>query len=198
MKAQTEPLEHASVRQYCKLVRVPAIANSFVSLAEQAVKENQSHIRYLEALLQVESEERDRHAIDNRTRDAQLPRMKTLEEFDFTQSPQIPAVKIRELAEGGYIERSEPVVLIGECGTGKSHLATGLCVEACPEDAIRMDTGILELGAYSRAELFLDREFLLSDKPELTTHEQYPGELEGVAVRRVNLLKLAKGHGKPS
>ena len=38
MKAQTEQLEHASVRQYCKLVRVPAIANSFVSLAEQAVK----------------------------------------------------------------------------------------------------------------------------------------------------------------
>jgi len=124
MKPHTENLEHASVRQYCKLVRVPAIGASFVSLAEQAVKENQSHIRYLEALLQVESEERDRHAISNRTRDAQLPRMKTLEEFDFAQAPQIPAAKIRELAEGGYIERSEPVVLIGECGTG-------LCLAAC-------------------------------------------------------------------
>jgi hypothetical protein len=41
--------------------------------------------------------------------------MKTLEEFDFAQAPQIPAAKIRDLAEGGYIERSEPVVLIGEC-----------------------------------------------------------------------------------
>ena len=99
--------------------------------AGRAVKENQTHIRYLEALLQVESEERDRHAIANRTRDAQLPRMKTLEEFDFAQAPKIPAAKIRELAQGGYIERSEPVVLIGECGTGKSHLATGLCLEAC-------------------------------------------------------------------
>jgi hypothetical protein len=55
MKNQTEPLEHASVRQYCKAVRVPAIGANFVSLAEQAVKENQTHIRYLEALLQVES-----------------------------------------------------------------------------------------------------------------------------------------------
>ncbi len=127
----TEPLEHASVRQYCRTVRTPAIGASFVSLAEQAVKENQSHIRYLEALLQVESEERDRHAVENRIRDAQLPRVKTLEEFDFGQSPQIPAAKIRELAEGGYIGRSEPVVLIGECGTGKSHLATGLCLAAC-------------------------------------------------------------------
>jgi DNA replication protein DnaC len=57
--------------------------------------------------------------------------MKTLEEFDFAQAPQIPAAKIRELAEGGYIECNEPVVLIGECGTGKSHLATGLCLAAC-------------------------------------------------------------------
>jgi DNA replication protein DnaC len=69
--------------------------------------------------------------IQNRLRDAQLPRMKTLEEFDFAQAPHLPAAKIRDLAEGGYIERSEPVVFIGECGTGKSHLASGLCVAAC-------------------------------------------------------------------
>jgi DNA replication protein DnaC len=129
----TEALEHASIRQYCKAVRVPTIASNFVSLAEQAIKENHTHIRYLEALLQMESEERDRHAIANRIRDAQLPRTKTLEEFDFNQAPQIPAAKIRDLAEGGYIERSEPVVLIGECGTGKSHLATALCLVACQQ-----------------------------------------------------------------
>lgn len=131
MKNATESLDHASVRQYCKAVRVPVIGANFVSLAEQAVKENHSHIRYLEALLAIESEERDRHAIQNRIRDAQLPRMKTLEEFDFGQAPRIPAARVRELAEGGYIDRSEPVVFIGECGTGKSHLATGLCVAAC-------------------------------------------------------------------
>jgi DNA replication protein DnaC len=131
VKNITEPLEHASVRQYCKLVRTPAIGANFVSLAEQAIKENQTHVRYLEALLQVETEERDRHATENRIRDAQMPRVKTLEDFDFGQSPQIAAAKIRELAEGGYIGRSEPVVLIGECGTGKSHLATGLCLATC-------------------------------------------------------------------
>ena len=54
-----------------------------------------------------------------------------MEEFDFAQAPQIPAAKIRDLAEGGYIERSEPVVLSGECGTGKSHLASGLFLAAC-------------------------------------------------------------------
>jgi hypothetical protein len=49
-------------------VRTPAIAANFLSLAERAVKENHTHIRYLEALLALECEERDRHAIDNRIR----------------------------------------------------------------------------------------------------------------------------------
>jgi hypothetical protein len=131
MKEQTQALEHASVKQYCKDLRVPMIGAHFVQLAEQAIKEQRSHIGYLEALLTMESEERDRHAIQQRLRDAKLPRVKTLEEFDFNQARQIPAAKIRELAEGGYIERVEPVVLMGECGTGKTHLATGLCVAAC-------------------------------------------------------------------
>ena len=133
MSHQTEPLEHASVRQYCKLVRAPAIAANFAALAEQAIKEKHSHVRYLEALLAMECEERDHHAVSNRIRDAQLPRLKTLDEFDFEKAPQIPAAKIRDLAQGGYIGRSEPIVLIGDCGTGKTHLATGLCLAACQQ-----------------------------------------------------------------
>ena len=131
MKTQPQPLEQASVKQHCKAVRLPTVGANFVSLAEQAAKENQSHVRYLEALLAMECEERDRHAIENRIRDAQLPRIKTLEEFDFAQAPRIPAAKIRQLADGGYIDRSEPIIFIGDCGTGKSHLATGLCLAAC-------------------------------------------------------------------
>ncbi len=131
MSQDTATLQQASVRHYCKAVRMPAIGANFVALAEQAVREKRSHIGYLEALLAMEVEERDQHAIDNRLRGAYLPRIKTLEEFDFGKAPQINAAKIRMLAEGGYIDRAEPVVLIGDCGTGKTHLATGLCVAAC-------------------------------------------------------------------
>jgi DNA replication protein DnaC len=96
-----------------------------------AVKEKQSHLDYLEALLAAELEERERNTVQRRLRDARLPRLKTLEEFDFSQSPKISAAEIRQLAEGGYIERAEPILLIGDCGTGKTHLMTGLCVAAC-------------------------------------------------------------------
>ena len=106
----------------CKQLRMPMMRPSVEKLAEQAVKQKKSHVGYLEALLAAEVEERERHhrATDQ---EAHLPRVKTLEEFDFAQSPRVTAAKMRELAEGGYIERAEPVLFIGECGTGKTHLA---------------------------------------------------------------------------
>jgi chromosomal replication initiation ATPase DnaA len=128
---QSAALLEASIKQHCKVLRMPAVASQFVSLAEQAVKENQSHYGYLEALLATEIEERERNTVERRIREAHLPRLKTLDEFDFTQCPQVNAAQVRELAEGGYIARAEPVLFIGECGTGKTHLLTGLCVAAC-------------------------------------------------------------------
>ena len=107
------------------------IGANFARVSEEAIKEKRSHIGYLEALLAMETEERDRHAIQRRIQEAKLPRVKTLEEFDFGQAAQISAAKIRELAEGGYIDKAEPVVFLGDCGTGKTHLLTGLCVAAC-------------------------------------------------------------------
>ncbi len=52
-----------------------------------------------------------------------------MDDFDFIECPQVNATQMRELAEGGYIERAEPVLSMGECGTGKAHLLlTGICV----------------------------------------------------------------------
>ena len=130
MKEQTQALEHAGVKQYCKALRTPTIGLQFQTLADQAIREKHTYTRYLEALLAMEVEERERHTVARRIQDARLPRLKTIEDFDFSQSA-VPATRIRELADGSYIGRAEPVVLIGECGTGKTHLATALCVAAC-------------------------------------------------------------------
>ena len=124
-------LQEATVQQQCKQLRLPAIGAQCVRLAEQAVRERQTHLGYLEALLASELEERERKTIERRLRDARLPRMKTLEEFDFSQSPKVSPWEIQELAGGDYIGRAEPVIFLGEPGTGKTHLLTGLCVAAC-------------------------------------------------------------------
>src|SRR5664280_1458938 len=146
-------MEAASIAQHCQTLRLGAIGAQFASLAEEARQKNHSHLHYLEALLQAEVEERERRSIELRLKDAHLPRMKTLEEFDFAQSPHISASRIRALAEGGYLQRSEPVLLVGEPGTGKTHLATALAnqlVESQREQSLsRM------LARWSRVELIV-------------------------------------------
>lgn len=126
-----QALEAGTIRQSCKQLRMPTIAAQFTKLADEAAKQKQTHLAYLDALLSLEVDERERHVIDRRLREAKLPRMKTLDDFDFAQSPKISVGEIGRLAEGAYLERAEPVVLIGDCGTGKTHLATALCVAAC-------------------------------------------------------------------
>src|ERR1700686_4849648 len=123
-------MEAASIAQHCQTLRLGAIGAQFASLAEEASKQNHSHLHYLEALLQAEVEDRERRSIELRLKDAHLPRMKTLEDFDFTQSPHIPASRIRALAEGGYLERAEPVLLVGDPGTVGCNVARGLAVAA--------------------------------------------------------------------
>src|SRR5271167_4953945 len=131
MSAQTAVLEAAVIRQQCKVLHLPSVAAQCAQLAEQAVRERRTHLGYLEALLQAELEEREQRLIERRIREAHLPRMKTLEEFDFGRNPKVSAQQIHELSKGDYIAKAEPIIFIGDSGTGKTHLLTGLAVAAC-------------------------------------------------------------------
>ena len=93
-----------------------------------------------------------------RIQEARLPSVKTLEEFDFQMAPHISAALVRNLSEGGYLARKEPIIFLGDTGTGKTHLATGLAVAACRQrkrvrftTAAEMVTELIE--AQNQAEL---------------------------------------------
>jgi DNA replication protein DnaC len=131
MSAATVQLQQSAIRQYTRQLRLPTIGGQFLKLAEEAVKQKHGHVAYLEALLGVEVEERERNAVARRIQEAKFPKVKTLEDFHFEEAPHLPAALIRKLAEGGYLSRSEPIIFLGETGTGKTHMATGLAVEAC-------------------------------------------------------------------
>lgn len=118
------------IRQHCRALKMPTVTQQFEKFAEEAGKKGESHLDYLEALLSAEIEDRESRVIGKRIHDARFPRMKTLDEYDFGQSPRIPARRVMDLAEGGYIDRTEPVILLGESGTGKTHLMTALLVAA--------------------------------------------------------------------
>ena len=99
------PMQEAAIQQYAKQLRLPTLGGQFARLAGEAVKEKQSHLSYLEALLEAEVEERDRKAMTRRIQEARFPSVKTLEEFDFATAPHISAALLRNLSEGGYLTR---------------------------------------------------------------------------------------------
>jgi DNA replication protein DnaC len=114
MSAAVKPMQEAAIRQYAKQLYLPTLGGQFAQLAEQAVKEKQSHLSYLEALLEGEVEERGRKAVARRIQEARFPAVKTVEEFDFQCAPHISAARLRNLSEGGYLERREPIIFLGD------------------------------------------------------------------------------------
>ena len=131
MSGPSQSLQQATIRNYAKQLRLPALGGQFARLAEEAIKQKQTHVSYLEAILAAELEEREHNTVTRRLQEARLPKLKTLEEFEFPAAPHISAALIRNLADGKYLKNSEPIVLLGETGTGKTHLAIGLAVAAC-------------------------------------------------------------------
>jgi DNA replication protein DnaC len=121
----------ASVRAACKELHLPTVASRAAPLATEAARANHSHLSYLSALLDAELEDRAERRRARRITEARFPRLKRLEDFNFSEAPQIPAATIRELATCSFIDRAETVIFLGEPGTGKSHLAIALGIEAC-------------------------------------------------------------------
>jgi DNA replication protein DnaC len=118
------------IRTLCRELRLPAVADNAVRLAEQASRQQTAPLPFLVELLETELEERRQRRSGRRIKEAGFPRIKSFETFDFNRAPNLPEARLRRLADGGYIREAEPIIFLGEPGTGKTHLATALGVAA--------------------------------------------------------------------
>lgn len=114
-----------------KHLKLPCFAHSYQTLAQEAARTNLSYERYLLALAQEEMASRDAHRIERAISQARFPTLKELADFEWSSVPSVPKARILELAQGAYIAKAEPVILLGNPGLGKSHVATGLALAAC-------------------------------------------------------------------
>jgi DNA replication protein DnaC len=111
----------------------PTVKRRFRTLAQEAVREQQTPVAYLAALLEAEHQERAERRERRRLIDARFPAIKRLDEFQFSDNPKIPQTTIAALAEGSWIADRESVIFVGDSGTGKTHLATALAICACQQ-----------------------------------------------------------------
>src|SRR5881227_3203707 len=161
---------------YLKQLRLPCFLESYQALAQEAARTNLSYERYLFALAQEEVARQDASRIERAIANAHFPVLKELAEFDFSVVPDVPKPRILDLAQGGYISRTEPVILIGNPGLGKTHVAAGLALAACRQGRRVRFYYVATLGTdliASQHELKLSRFMATLGKQELLVLDEY-------------------------
>lgn len=116
---------------HLKTLRLPSVLRVFEKTAADALKESLGHEEYLLKVCSVEVEDRDAKAFQRRLRLAKLPSKKTLAQFEFPRLPDLDPLLVHRLAGCEFVTRAENVLLVGSSGTGKTHLAISIAVEAC-------------------------------------------------------------------
>jgi DNA replication protein DnaC len=119
------------LKHHLKALKLPTMTAECEKVAARCAKENVDHLGFLLQLCELELLERERRAAARRLKAARLPTPKALDSFDFAATPSVNKPQILELMRCEYIGRRENVLLIGGSGTGKTHLATALAMEAC-------------------------------------------------------------------
>jgi len=119
------------LKHHLKALKMPTMNSECEKIAARCAQENVDHLGFLLQLCELELLDRERRAADRRLKAAKFPTYKTLENFDFTAQPSVNKPLMTELLRCAYIDNRENVLLVGNPGTGKTHLATSLGIEAC-------------------------------------------------------------------
>ena len=119
------------VKANLKQLRLPAMHAEFEKLAREAATANESHEQYLLRLTELEVAARSVNVLKARIKQATFKLQKDFDTFDFTATPGLNKHKVLELARGDWIDQRFNCCLIGNAGTGKTHLATALGLAAC-------------------------------------------------------------------
>ena len=116
---------------HLKALKLPSFLREHDKLARQCAAEGVDHVRYLLRLAELELIEREGRMVERRIRAARFPAVKSLDGFDFAAIPSLNKALVLELARCEYVERRENVIVLGNSGTGKTHIALGLGLAAC-------------------------------------------------------------------
>ena len=127
-------LEPAHLVTDLKELKLPSVAAHWERLAEEAQRKRAAHAEYLSDLMHLEINDRRERRIARLIKDAHFPVIKTLDGFDFASQPSLERDSVLELADARFVGEHHNVVLIGEVGTGKTHLAIALGLAACQRE----------------------------------------------------------------
>ncbi len=128
--ASTAALE-AVIEARTKELKLPSVGARFRNLADEVLKAQGTPVEYLAALLEAEAEDRNQRRRERRLKEARFPQIKHLQDFRFSENPEVSETTLATLARMEWVGSRESVIFIGDSGTGKTMLATCLGVIGC-------------------------------------------------------------------
>lgn len=123
--------QNTVLESYLRQLRLPTFAHNYAAFAADAARTGLSCERYLLALCQAELAQRDANRVERCIAQARFPVFKELSQFDWSCVQGVSKTRVFELAQGGYLAHAEPILMIGNPGLGKTHVAIGLALAAC-------------------------------------------------------------------
>lgn len=114
-----------------KTLKLSTMLKNLEGQTRQAKENNLAYEEFLLNLAEAEVQARQENGRKKRQQEAKFPMLKPLEIFDFPSAPGLDVRLIKELSTGEFIKKAENVIFMGKSGTGKTHLATSLGMEAC-------------------------------------------------------------------
>lgn len=124
-------MSNTLLEQYLKRLRLPTFLRNHERVGKEAKANKVSYEEYLCCLSELEVQSREESTRKDRLTKAKFPALKTLDQFKFEEIPSVDKTMIAQLFAGQYLAAAENIVLMGGHGTGKTHLAIALGVEAC-------------------------------------------------------------------
>ena len=125
--------EIEAIDMYTKELRLSAVRENATLFTEDAIKEQWGHLTFLKRLLEVEVDRRRERSKTTRIHRACFPQMKYLEELQREELPLEGRTILPELETLDFIRQGRSIVMYGNPGTGKTHIAIGLGIKACLE-----------------------------------------------------------------
>src|SRR6266849_3187467 len=122
----TDTAADAAIDQACRILRLPTIRDRHSEIAAAATRQQAGYKGFLVELLSLECDDRETRRKARLVREAAFPRPKRIEDFDFGANPDVPAALVHTLSRCAWVAAGQPLCLIGDSGTGKSHLLIGL------------------------------------------------------------------------
>ena len=123
-------IREAVLSEHLSALKLPGVAREYPALARQARDGGWAYEEFLRCILEAELRSRQERTAAHRLREAHFPDIKTLDQLDWKALQGVSRPKLLELASCDYLGRAEDVILAGPIGTGKTHIAIGLGVEA--------------------------------------------------------------------